>query len=121
MKILTTFPPNYREISTAFGVRGRGVIFCYGDTIYNPMRVEVGPELIAHESVHSGRQNGSPEVWWRRYIADPQFRLDEEIPAHRAEYLVSGRLEDIARRLASPLYGSLISIERAIKVLEHNA
>jgi hypothetical protein len=117
MKILTLFPPNYAAINRTFRCRGKRVIFCYGDTIYNPSRVVVGPELIAHERVHSGQQNGKPSEWWQRYIDDPAFRLSQEIPAHAAEYRVSGRLEDVARRLCSPLYGNLISFERACEVI----
>jgi hypothetical protein len=117
MKVLNLFPPNWREINAAFKVRGKGVIFCYGGAIYNPQRVPIGPELIAHERVHSARQGSSPDDWWRRYIADLEFRLSEEIPAHRAELAVSGDLDRIARRLAGPLYGSLVSVERARELI----
>jgi len=111
------FPPNYKAVNAAFNVRGRQVIFCYGDVIYNPSRVKIGDELIAHEKVHSGRQNGDPVKWWERYIGEPQFRLDEEIPAHRAELAISGDLQGVAHKLSSPLYGSLISFDRAAQIL----
>lgn len=131
MKILKAFPPNYRAINGAFNVRGRDVMFAYGGTIYNPMGTPVSPALMAHEAVHGERQGAAPAGWWERYIADPKFRLDEEVPAHRAEYRwhrdhfgaanpVKGfrsALEfhhyEIARRLAGPLYGSLISLADA--------
>lgn len=118
MKILTMFPPNYWQINAAFNVRGRPVIFCYGDTIYNPKRIKVGPDLIAHESVHSVQQDRDPAAWWQRYIDDPRFRLHEEIAAHRAEYRVSGERHEIARRLSSGLYGNLISFDQALASLE---
>jgi hypothetical protein len=116
MMVLHLFPPNYAAINRAFKVRGKPVIFCYGDTIYNPGRIKVPPRLHAHEEVHSRHQAmfGDPEVWWQRYIADPEFRLFEEIPAHRAEYRVAPELlEEIATRLCSPLYGSLVDFEKA--------
>lgn len=137
MKVIKAFPPNYRMINDAFAVRGKPVIFCWGDTIFNPAGVAVGPALLAHESVHSVRQKADPcgvSGWWARYVADPAFRLAEEIPAHRAEFRywrgqatadrqVKGfrsaadfHLLQIAQRLASPLYGSLISLAEA-KVL----
>jgi hypothetical protein len=118
VKVINLFPPNWREINAAFNVRGKPVIYCYGDAIYNPQRISVGPDLLAHERVHSLRQGRHPDMWWRRYIADVEFRLQEEIPAHRAELGVSGDLDKIARRLAGPLYGSLITFGRAVDLLE---
>ena len=119
MKVVTLFPPNYRRINDAFNVRGKPVLFAYGDTIYNPSRMKIPPQLLVHEAVH-GRQQESmgTEKWWDSYIRDPGFRLVQEIEAHRAEYRdVCERgqrsyeaLEAIATRLASPLYGGLISI-----------
>lgn len=138
MKVIKAFPPNYQAINDAFNVRGRNVIFCYGDRIYNPAGVMVGPDLVAHESVHSEQQKAyfdSVEAWWGRYIADPAFRLAEEIPAHQAEFKywrqhasadrpVKGfrsaadfHLLSIAQRLAGPLYGRLISLTEAKKLL----
>lgn len=118
MKVITAFPPNYRRINAAFNVRGRGVIFCYGDVIYNPGRINVTPALLAHEAVHSGQQGADPATWWDRYIADPQFRLAQEIPAHAAEYRVAPHLlQEIAGRLSSRLYGGLIARDAAEHLL----
>lgn len=123
MKQLYLFPPNYAAINRAFNVRGKGVIFTFGSVIYNPSRIEIPPALYAHEAVHSTRQRPSPESWWTRYIADPEFRLAEEIPAHRAEWRFHGgagewrALEQIARRLASPLYGNLVTVDKAMSLI----
>jgi hypothetical protein len=135
MKVVKAFPPNYRAINDAFNVRGKNVIFCYGDRIYNPAGIMVGQDLVAHESVHSERQKayaGGVESWWQHYIADPAFRLAEEIPAHQAEFQywtrqpgadrpVKGfrsgaefhRLQ-IAQRLAGTLYGRLLRLSEAM-------
>jgi len=138
MKIINSVPPNFQAINDRFQVRGKPVIFCYGEVIYNPMRVNVGPDLVAHERVHSIRQlafAGGVTAWWDRYIADGRFRLEEEIPAHRAEYQFWAQHKDadkpvkgfrsardyhlvqIARRLAGPLYGSVISLGNARALL----
>lgn len=104
-----------------------GVIFTYGDTIYNPSDAVILPQLKAHESVHFQRQTqheGGPERWWERYIEDQAFRAMEEAEAHRAEYRaykswtkdrnkVARELENIAGRLCSPLYGGLMSQAQA--------
>lgn len=136
MKILTADPPNIGEIDAAFRVRGQAVFFAYGDTIYNPSGNPIPAAIIEHEKVHLARQAGiGPEEWWRRYIADKRFRLDEEIPAHRAEFAywqrqpgildpVPGfrsKLEfhrlRIAQRLSSPLYGSMVSTSEAKRLI----
>lgn len=104
-----------------------GVIFTWGDTIYNPSGITVSNELKAHEGVHFSRQtNHTPAIegWWRRYIADVEFRLAEELPAHRAEYQAFRNrvrcfrsrisfVTALSARLASPLYGSLITPAKA--------
>lgn len=128
MKIVHAKPPNYDELDAVFHVRGKkGVIFTWGDTIYNPSGISVSAELKAHEGVHFSRQtNHTPaiESWWRRYIDDPEFRLGEELPAHRAEYKAfcnrvrcyRSRISyctAIAARLASPLYGALLQPAKA--------
>lgn len=72
MKVVKAFPPNYRAINDAFNVRGRDVIFCFGDRIYNPSGILIGPDLLAHEQVHSDRQAsyaGGVDAWWHRYVA----------------------------------------------------
>lgn len=125
MRIILEFPPIYHEVVAAFDLRGRQPIFAWGDKIYNPHGIAIPPELIEHERVHMRRQNGDPAAWWRRYIDDPRFRLNEELLAHRTEYLAHISkptvtrnqrrivLRHIAQRLASKLYGSLISVDDA--------
>ena len=124
MRVLLERPPFFAEIDRAFGVAGKPVIFAWGDTIYNPQSIVITPELEAHEKVHLARQGGDPLDWWTRYIADPAFRLSEELPAHRAEFakfctLQRDRnrramaLHRAALRLSSPLYGRLVDYREA--------
>jgi hypothetical protein len=123
--VLRERPPNFDKIFAAFpGAGSPGVIFAYGGFIFAPGDVAVPPEIVAHERVHLERQGYEQDAWWDRYIADPQFRLDEEIVAHRAEYREFARrhgnptrrtiaLQEIAAKLAAPLYGGLISVADA--------
>lgn len=124
MRVVTTFPPMYAAINRKFNVRGKPVIFTWGDTVHNPGRINVTPELIAHEDVHRVRQGTDPAAWWEQYLIDAGFRLCEEIPAHRAEFAAACQtltdftaqqraLHRIAARLSSPLYGSMISYDEA--------
>lgn len=132
MKVIHANPPMFDEIDAAFNVKGKPVLFAWGDRIYVPLPLgELSKALLAHEAVHGERQTkyqGGIEAWWKRYIAEPRFRLDEEIPAHRAELahlLTKAKgpsmrahvLSRTAARLAAPLYGNLITIADAKKAL----
>lgn len=123
-------PPLIDEIDAAFHVRGHPVFFSFGSVIYNPRGAHIPHSIRVHEAVHGERQIADVEGWWRRYIASPEFRLAEEIPAHIAEYrFFNGRprnerryhLKQIAKRLASPLYGRLITSVDAEKLLKEGA
>lgn len=110
MKIVNELPPNIGQITSVFGDKAltRGILFCWGDTIYNPSATDIPGQLLAHEKVHSDRQlelgkiydseyGGDPmsepelyrvgaEQWWIRYLEDSSFRLEEELLAHQVEY-----------------------------------
>ena len=120
MKIIRDHPPNYEEIKAKFDPPA-GVIFCWGSLIFNPDDVRIPPEILIHEGVHSKRQGDAPGKWWDRYIANDYFRLWEEVPAHQAEFRflnARGRNTDhVAERLASPLYGSMVSVAEAAQMI----
>jgi len=130
MEVSFKLPPLYADILKAFpGAAYAKPIFSWGSTIYNPHRIKIDAGLMAHEGVHGARQANNPEAWWRRYIADAPFRLEEEFLAHLAEYRWRigepglnrhsrrALLVQIAARLSSPLYGSMISLRNAKKAL----
>lgn len=126
MNVVCALPPMYEEIAAVFPIRGRSIIFTWGWTIYNPDGGEITDELLEHERVHAKRQEtqGGPAGWWAKYLVDPEFRLEEELPAHRAEYrryeqfhrdrnARARYLQSLAVRLSSPLYGSVLSPSKA--------
>ncbi len=135
MKVIKAFPPNWIEIAKVFPVKGvPGILYAYGDRIYNPSGVKITPWIMAHESIHGEQQKdmssylsyaNQVENWWEKYLLDPGFRLAQELPAHRAEWLEykhvmhvmgdvsNGYLDLIAKRLSSPLYGNLLSYDEA--------
>lgn len=115
MRLVRAWPPNIDLIRATFQLEGTKPIFAFGDIVYNPYGVPFGPELQVHEAVHGRRQlKIGSDVWWDRYCADADFRLDEELPAHKAEYWrlcrgasLAGKrdvLEYVAKRLAAPIY-----------------
>lgn len=128
MRVLKAFPPNYSAIRKAFPqIKGKpGILYAYGDTLYNPSSAGVTPWIIAHESIHMARQElVGVEAWWAEYIKDPTYRIAEEILAHRAEYnrfrelMGYGKALDeyldhtIIPRLSGPLYGKLLTPAQA--------
>jgi len=130
-EIVTDYPPLYDDIAMAFNLHPNdSVIFSWGDRIYNPMGVDLGLELIAHEAVHGERQSSNPDKirdWWMNYMSRATFRLAEEVLAHRAEYdwlRINGNrkqrrsaLPHVANKLAAPLYGGLIDLSGAKAML----
>ena len=127
MRIVKEYPPMINEIDAAFNVRGKSIIYAWGNTIFNPAGFDISPSLIAHEEVHGRRQRGDVRGWWLKYINDPAFRLEEEIHAHRAEYQHIAKdgnrpqrrrgLKLIAMRLSSKLYGRMLTLKEAKEIL----
>lgn len=128
MKIVHARPPNFDKIAAVFPqAKGKNVVFTYGSCIYVPSGGELRAWTKAHEGVHYSRQTDDVkkiEAWWDRYLVDPEFRLAEELPAHRAEWksirqAVRDRnaraqmLKELAQRLASPFYGNLLTLAKA--------
>lgn len=126
-RIVFDYPPMIDEIDAAFNVRGKPVIYAWGQTVYNPMKIEIAPQLAAHEGAHCHQQGDDIEGWWRNYIDDPEFRLRQEVQAHQVEYrylIQNGNRNDrrrakkhVAQRLASPLYGRLITPKEAERII----
>lgn len=151
MRIITDWPPNIDAIRAAFPLGDRvDLAFAFGDRVYSPGSSTLHASIQAHEQVHCDRQRAMGQFghqfavmpddrtleWWDHYLKDPQFRLAEEIPAHRAEFLwwaarpgaekpIDGfrsarlyHLHQTAVKLASPLYGRMISLSEARKAIE---
>lgn len=127
MKIVEAYPPIIARIAEVFPLKG-GEIFAWGDTIYSPSGVDIPVWLIEHEKVHQRQQGEDVEDWWDWYLVDPQFRFKQELEAHQVEYRVYCRetkdrnkhvryLLAIARRLASPMYGSVVTAREAMKAI----
>jgi len=105
--------------------RGQRVIFAYAPNIYTMGDTNLPPDLMAHESVHIERQQViGVKVWWDKYLTDPQFRYDEELLAHVAEYkqlcsmlAVAAKrekaLKHVTNKLASGLYNNMVTPKMA--------
>jgi hypothetical protein len=130
MEIVIDRPPIYDRAAKVFPLKGRE-IFAWEDKIYNPGGFKIPSWLIAHEYIHSKQQrdaegNFDAEAWWDRYLVDMEFRFLQELEAHQAEYTEycernrdgNQRLQYkrlVARKLAAPLYGNMITAFDAMR------
>lgn len=131
MQILNSYPPNYNEISQRFVLPPR-TVFTWGDKIYNPDGIMITKDLRAHEEVHMRQQGSSPEGWWRRYLDDDLFRLDQEREAYgrQYQYICSTNLNPnyrwkvltaLAMFLASPMYGNITTLGAAMEMIRRES
>lgn len=86
MEIVHSFPPNIASIKSILPITEDN-IFTYGSNLYVPSGHEIPPDIMIHEKVHSDRQmdfNGA-ENWWKLYLTDTSFRLEEELLAYATQ------------------------------------
>jgi hypothetical protein len=118
LKIEVAKPPLFDEIVKVFPKATEyGVIFAWGDTIFNPSGIGISNPLRCHEEIHGERQRiKGVENWWQDYLTNQNFRYAEEVLSHIAEYRAQlprcygdrNRVAQLrmatARRLIAPLY-----------------
>lgn len=127
MIIVHERPPNWDKIIEVFPqveTMTHGVYFSWHDRIYNPFGTKIPKVLVAHEEAHAERHKGDSLTWWEWYLNNKDFRLEEEIAAHRVEYQWYAKrhhdfakrrnyLAMISKRLSGPLYGNLCTLAEA--------
>ena len=126
MQVVNNWPPNIAKIKT-FAEIFPGVVFTYGNIIYNPFNVEIQSDLMVHEQVHMNQQGEFPEEWWNRYCRDIDFRLRQEVEAYGEQYLfikkhvgtkrMKSVLFKMADALSSALYGKIIDFQKAEQLI----
>ncbi len=131
MEIIHDFPPNFDEIEKVFGSIPITVVFTYGDKIYAPGHGDVSENLMVHEQIHMVQQAqvGGPKKWWKLYLKDPIFRLNQEIEAYHYQYRHYARVEKdrnkrikflhhISIDLSSTLYGGIVGYRQAMQMIK---
>lgn len=121
-KISKGLPPNIEKIKAVFPYQPN-TVFSYGDTVYTQDNENLSPDLLVHEAVHAKQHGDNPEAWWDKYIADTDFRLEQEIQAYAAQYAFARKvmptkksdhlLQRISEDVSSPQYGTLLTTEQA--------
>lgn len=129
IEILSGRPPNFDAIARVLPAAHKSnTIFTYGHIIYVADGKPLPGSLIAHETVHVQQQwLAGRDEWWDRYLHDIKFRFQQELAAHRMEYIVAMKEgnrqarrraeKTIAQRLAGPLYGKVCSVTRAKELI----
>lgn len=129
-QIIKSNPPNFPQIVKKFRLaQNPYTVFAYAPNIYS-RAPNIPAEILAHEMVHIKRQEHiGVEVWWDNYLTFAQFRYDEELLAHRAEYQCllqidpkarKYALKAIGKKLVAPLYnyGQIITLDKAMRDLQ---
>lgn len=129
MTVREELPPEWimQGCLSKFRVNPEYTYWTYGDILYNPGGHAIPDYVAAHEERHMKQQSeieGGKDAWWKKYLADPRFRLEQEADAYGAEYryfcktrpdrnLRARFLHLKAQQLASPLYQVAVSQQQA--------
>lgn len=131
LKILAEKPPIYDECAKQFTMHPE-TVFAYGDTLYAPAGGHIPKDLAIHEATHCGQQEWSQEkaaAWWKRYLAEPEFRKDQEGEAYGKQYeaicaVVKDRNERVrqlhylALQFSGVQYGNVVSYKEAYEIIK---
>lgn len=126
MKYSNEPPPNYETLRQLFPVNFyESAVFTYGDTCHchNGFLPDF---VVPHEEVHVRQQTAmGAKEWWAKFIADPEFRLEQELEAYRVQYKwvlkhIKGRQQqfEFLRKFATDLsvrYGLTIGFNAALQ------
>lgn len=134
MKIINEKPPEWimEGCMNQFRVNVNNTFWTYGDTIYNPGGIVIPDHIVVHEEQHMAQQQayeGGKDAWWKEYLANPRFRLEQEAEAYGAQYRficnnISDRnkraffLMQISRSLSGPLYQVAVTQQQARGIIE---
>ncbi len=130
MKCTIEPPPIYEEAIKVFGESvkmEKGTVFTYGDTCHTGSG-SLPNWLEPHEMVHVKQQGSDPAGWWKRFFADKQFRMEQELEAYRTQWLwVKKNIASPAERmtflrkfaydLSSARYGSICTFWKALEAI----
>lgn len=114
--------PFLKQFKCKFGITERSV-FAYDGNIYSNYKLP--PDILIHELHHFKQQRkiGAKE-WIKRYLADDDFRLNQELGAYRVQLnSIPDREErnrirmECAEHLSSSLYGDILTYQDAFKSL----
>lgn len=127
MKISISIPEIYWLLHKEFGVKWEdGLVITYGDTVY--CKYPISEDLKVHEATHIEQQaKMGVELWWKTYITDVKFRLEQETAAYinQARYIKENFSRHDRRKhfnhMADSMvrmYGGMCTKEQAMDILK---
>ena len=134
MKIDRGRPPQWiwDELHRLFTIDDKITVYIVGDTIFNPGGIFVYDSLLAHEATHGAQQllHGTDD-WWKAYLANAEFRTDQELKAYQeqyAHYCTQNKdrerrfhyRNELAKALTSNLYKAAITYHQALSKIQNN-
>ena len=123
--------PLLKKYTDKFSLALSEVAFPYNNKIYTDSKVN--HEIIVHEKVHFAQQKEHGlDNWIEQYFENPQFRVNMEIEAYRAQLkemialapqeaktfvsnVVAGQM---AKALSSPMYGNVLTYKEALSKIQ---
>lgn len=115
-------PPNWNVLVKKFNIKWEETAVTYGNNIYSSK--PISKNLTVHELVHVRQQRENVGVWWAKYIRSPEFRVQQEIEAYKAQlkyiaqctkdrnYIAKARAAFVVL-LSGEMYGNCISFAEA--------
>lgn len=123
-EIIKDMPPIWERLKEVFpNADEKTVAVTYGDKIY--CNYEMSEDLLIHELTHVKQQGEmGRDIWWDRYLSDPEFVYEQELEAYRKQLQSLYKIHSdrnkryklklaIAKILGGPLYnssGSVLSV-----------
>lgn len=129
---VSAYPPNIEVIKKTFNIEGKkGIVYTHGQVIYNPDMLYMDDALLFHEATHSLQQDTlGVDVWWKKYLEDPQFRLVQELEAYHSQYKKFCKtdkdrnkqaqyLHRLAQDCSGEVYGNMVNYSEACKWIRY--
>ncbi len=129
MRIIISYPPNIDQIRKFFTLH-KGIVFTYGDILYNPDNGFIDEALMVHEETHQRQQaEMGVEKWWALYLASADFRVSQEVSAYQNQFReqkkhikdrnrLNSFLVSIAHALSGKMYGNVLSFSEALQAIK---
>lgn len=132
--IIKEKPPEWimQGCLSQFRVNVERTFWTYGYEIYNPGNIQIPDHIQAHEERHMVQQaeyEGGKDAWWREYLSNPRFRMEQEAEAYGAQYkyfckrMQSDRnqqarfLHTLAGQFSGPLYQLALTHTQATEMI----
>lgn len=128
MQVKTEFPPNIEDIKNVFTINDT-TVFTYGSDLFNPHNCPLDIPIMEHEALHSRQQGDDPAGWWKKYLEDVEFRMEQELAAYQIQYFVQCKfvknrdiralnLTKLAQTFGGGMYGITIPLKEAKRLIQ---